>query len=630
MLNWDLSSPLNSGISAGGTLMSMQQEQHTSLWKHNMNADSVNIKTELIEPHSMHPNKTPPQIPIRSLSPMMSTPTTMDQLLEQIPSSFRQLGVFNPLTPPGYSGLIFPPLLNSHHKQTLKQLTPSKLQNLLKMGSNSISNEEMTENGSSMTPPMDVTPPKSPRENSMNDQTPEKEENLLNNMDARSDSLESYDEDSDDYGDEETQFPNDKSKSKSKRKSSNGKPKQYKCKQCKLVCVTKAEFWDHTRSHIKPEKMLQCPKCPFVTEYKHHLEYHLRNHSRSKPFQCPKCNYSCVNKSMLNSHLKSHSNVFQYRCADCNYATKYCHSLKLHLRKYTHKPDIVLNLDGTPNPLPIIDVYGTRRGPKSKSTTAKLLEEISRNSTVQNQRSQLSPPLTPSTSTANNNNSVAQQQTNGANKTPIPNPPNLLPNALMANMLQNVGGNISLFPYLNLNLQMLAAHQQQQQQQQSENSKNSHLFSNEYDNHNFANDKNSPITEEGDVIDDLSSLDSEDMNMENEQFDLQKNSAVSTTTLKGTAMDHQDLTQEENSSCSNQPPQSPVSSNTNSNNNKITTTSGNMFECKFCGIFFKDNILYTIHMGYHGYNDVFKCNSCGEKCDDHVQFFLHIAKYPHS
>ena len=28
---------------------------------------------------------------------------------------------------------------------------------------------------------------------------------------------------------------------------------------------------------------------------------------------------------------------------------------------------MVLNADGTPNPLPIIDVYGTRRGPKKKS-----------------------------------------------------------------------------------------------------------------------------------------------------------------------------------------------------------------------------------------------------------------------
>nr|XP_053655677.1 protein hunchback-like [Cherax quadricarinatus] len=150
------------------------------------------------------------------------------------------------------------------------------------------------------------------------------------------------------------------------RVNSQGKVKTFKCKQCEYVAITKSDFWEHARSHIKSEKLLACSKCPFVTEYKHHLEYHLRNHFGSKPFKCNKCKYSCVNKSMLNSHMKSHSNIYQYRCSDCTYATKYCHSLKLHLRKYGHNPAMVLNPDGTPNPIPIIDVYGTRRGPKLK------------------------------------------------------------------------------------------------------------------------------------------------------------------------------------------------------------------------------------------------------------------------
>nr|XP_018897183.1 PREDICTED: protein hunchback-like [Bemisia tabaci] len=148
--------------------------------------------------------------------------------------------------------------------------------------------------------------------------------------------------------------------------NSQGKVKKHRCKQCGIVCVTKLEFWEHCRGHIKQERLLTCPKCPFVTEYKHHLEYHLRNHFGSKPFKCTQCSYSCVNKSMLNSHLKSHSNVYQFRCNDCSYATKYCHSLKLHLRKYKHAPAMVLNPDGSPNPLPIVDVYGTRRGPKQR------------------------------------------------------------------------------------------------------------------------------------------------------------------------------------------------------------------------------------------------------------------------
>ncbi|GMT03214.1 hypothetical protein PENTCL1PPCAC_25388 [Pristionchus entomophagus] len=115
------------------------------------------------------------------------------------------------------------------------------------------------------------------------------------------------------------------------------KMKIYKCKQCHHLSQTKDDQWAHARTHIPADKQMSCTLCNFVTEYKHHLEYHLRNHAGTKPFQCKKCNYTCVNKSMLNSHMKSHSNVYHFRCADCNYATKYCHSLKLHLKKYGHR-----------------------------------------------------------------------------------------------------------------------------------------------------------------------------------------------------------------------------------------------------------------------------------------------------
>ncbi|KAH7694575.1 zinc finger protein, partial [Aphelenchoides avenae] len=101
--------------------------------------------------------------------------------------------------------------------------------------------------------------------------------------------------------------------------------------------MTKEEQWRHARTHIPPEKQLTCELCEFVTEYKHHLEYHIRNHKGEKPFGCKECNYQCVNKSMLNSHMKSHNSLYQFKCMDCAYQTKYCHSLKMHLHKYNHR-----------------------------------------------------------------------------------------------------------------------------------------------------------------------------------------------------------------------------------------------------------------------------------------------------
>ncbi|CAO1437485.1 unnamed protein product [Diamesa tonsa] len=619
MHSWDLSTA--SGLDAGATaIMSSIHEQQQAMWFNQ--AQQMNIKSEPIDYHTSNNIQTTP--------PSTHQMSAMD-LLDQMPSSFRHLGLFNPLTPPGYSGLMFPSVVNNHQQQSHNTLTPSKAQDLSKPQN---TDESVSP---SLTPPLDVTPPKSPKDLTTDNQTPKKEDNNnLNALETRSDSVESYDEDSDEfnYDDGHDKVPR---KSAKKRKP-NGKPRDFKCKQCKHICITKTEYWDHTRSHIKPEKMLQCPKCPFVTEYKHHLEYHLRNHSRSKPFQCPHCHYSCVNKSMLNSHLKSHSTVFQYRCVDCNYATKYCHSLKLHLRKYSHKPDIVLNLDGTPNPLPIIDVYGTRRGPKSKSTTSKLLEEISKNRKAQksSQLSQLSPPLTPLTgavATPSMGISIPSPQSNNTNAK-LANS-SLLPNALMANMLQNVGNNMSLFPYLNLNFHMFAAQQQQHQSSIEDN-----------------NDTDSAMNEDEEYYDDTESAIMSD--------DVQKSPTATPTIVKsnnhrrkGRAFklndknihqDNMDDDDDQDEQLMNQrttPIINKVETPASLETTAITTapsttvnikdnTPATPDECKYCGIIFKDNVLYTLHMGYHGYNDVFKCNMCGEKCDDHVQFFLHIAKFPHS
>ncbi|XP_041360449.1 uncharacterized protein LOC121376747 [Gigantopelta aegis] len=54
------------------------------------------------------------------------------------------------------------------------------------------------------------------------------------------------------------------------------------------------------------------------------------------------------------------------------------------------------------------------------------------------------------------------------------------------------------------------------------------------------------------------------------------------------------------------------------------------YECPYCEIAFRNCIMYTMHMGYHGYQDPYKCNMCGHCAKDKVDFFLHIARAAHS
>lgn len=54
-----------------------------------------------------------------------------------------------------------------------------------------------------------------------------------------------------------------------------------------------------------------------------------------------------------------------------------------------------------------------------------------------------------------------------------------------------------------------------------------------------------------------------------------------------------------------------------------------LYKCQHCDIHFLDNILYTIHMGCHGYEHPFQCNICGHMCTDKYDFACHFARGQH-
>ncbi|CAF0903919.1 unnamed protein product [Adineta ricciae] len=123
------------------------------------------------------------------------------------------------------------------------------------------------------------------------------------------------------------------------------KTKVHRCRQCSFVSSVKEDYWAHHRVHIRADKILECPSCPFVTEYKHHLEYHLRNHLGSKPFKCSKCDYACVNLSMLRSHKKSHFRHLLFKCSNCSFESKQYQALQEHLQTEGHEAYVDENIE---------------------------------------------------------------------------------------------------------------------------------------------------------------------------------------------------------------------------------------------------------------------------------------------
>uniref|UniRef100_A0A182STG4 Protein hunchback n=1 Tax=Anopheles maculatus TaxID=74869 RepID=A0A182STG4_9DIPT len=476
---------------------------------------------------------------------------------------------FNPLTPPGYSGLLIPPPPTQHqlpqqqqHQQQQRLATPNR------MYGNGAGKVDLASLTPTHTPPMDVTPPKSPKEPL---ETPTKEEEPGSDCEDGS-----YDGSEDEEG------------IRKPKVNSHGQVKKFRCKQCDFIAVTKLSFWEHTRSHIKPEKMLTCPKCPFVTEYKHHLEYHLRNHQRSKPFQCPKCSYSCVNKSMLNSHMKSHSNVFQYRCADCNYATKYCHSLKLHLRKYAHKPDVNAAANGNLPLFPYLNLNFQMFADQQAG-----LNQLSPRSFQQSLMSQLTgEKLNGSASSGSDHDNDLSVKTTSSG------------GSLGEELLKQITAAAA-------DSSASAAGRNTLPLEDSESeTASSALLQPSFDEFQPAvssNPRTPSTTGKG-----------ERSRRKGRAFKLERLSEPATSSAGSTDMDAQ--FDEEPAQVA---PAAAVS------RDSPATPKERSLECKYCDIAFRDDVLYTIHMGYHGYDDVFKCNMCGEKSEDRISFFLHIARKAH-
>ncbi|KAL7674076.1 hypothetical protein ACOME3_000355 [Neoechinorhynchus agilis] len=109
------------------------------------------------------------------------------------------------------------------------------------------------------------------------------------------------------------------------------------CKECNVTYRTKEEYWVHNRQTHDDGKLNRCPVCVFSTKFKHHYDYHLRGHIRSKPYRCTKCDYRCINQSMLRSHISSHRRELRNRCKICSETFKTLKALEQHVSTNGHQ-----------------------------------------------------------------------------------------------------------------------------------------------------------------------------------------------------------------------------------------------------------------------------------------------------
>ncbi|CAK6962413.1 DNA-binding protein Ikaros isoform X6 [Scomber scombrus] len=65
---------------------------------------------------------------------------------------------------------------------------------------------------------------------------------------------------------------------------------------------------------------------------------------------------------------------------------------------------------------------------------------------------------------------------------------------------------------------------------------------------------------------------------------------------------------------------------------KVVTADGEQvraYRCEHCRVLFLDHVMYTIHMGCHGFRDPFVCNICGHRGQDRYEFSSHMTRGEH-
>nr|XP_013005066.1 zinc finger protein Aiolos isoform X1 [Cavia porcellus] len=347
------------------------------------------------------------------------------------------------------------------------------------------------------------------------------------------------------------------------------------CDVCGLSCISFNVLMVHKRSHTG-ERPFQCNQCGASFTQKGNLLRHIKLHTGEKPFKCHLCSYACQRRDALTGHLRTHSVEKPYKCEFCGRSYKQRSSLEEHkerCRTFLQSPD----LGDTGEKRHCFDV--TYNSSYLYEKDSEMMQTRMMDQAI--------------------NNAIGYLGAEALR--PLVQTPPVPPSSEMVPVIS------SMYPIALTRAEVPNGTPQ------------------ELDKKSIPLPEKSLSSERG-LSPNNSGHDSTDTDSNHEERQnplYQQNHVLLPRARNGVPLLKEAPRAYE---LLKPPPLCPRDSV------KVITKDGevtDVFRCDHCRVLFLDYVMFTIHMGCHGFRDPFECNMCGYRSQDRYEFSSHIARGEH-
>ncbi|KAG9335612.1 hypothetical protein JZ751_004377, partial [Albula glossodonta] len=403
-----------------------------------------------------------------------------------------------------------------------------------------------------------------------------------------------------------------------------------KCDICGIVCIGPNVLMVHKRSHTG-ERPFQCNQCGASFTQKGNLLRHIKLHSGEKPFKCHLCNYACRRRDALTGHLRTHSVGKPHKCAYCGRSYKQRSSLEEHKERchnYLQCMGLqntiysVVKEEGTQNELSEdLSQTGTERAlvlDRLANNVAKRKSSMPQKYVGEKRLSDLS--FESGASGFKDNELMQPHVIDQAINSAI----TYLGAESLRPLVQTSPASSSDVVVYPLQKPVLDGHGPNNGQSMSaKDSAAEHLL---------LLSKAKSASSEREASPSHSGQDSTDTESNNEERPgggtglIYLTNHIAAGARNGAlplVKEEQQRQYESLRATAMELPSDPF---------KVISGDGEQvraYRCEHCRVLFLDHVMYTIHMGCHGFRDPFECNLCGYRSQDRYEFSSHITRGEH-